>query len=51
MLVGSGQKENVLAIESLKARERVGRDRFIGVADMRRTIRIGDRRRNVIVVA
>ena len=47
MLVGAGQKEHILAIETLKARQRVGRDRFISVADMRHTIGIGDRGRDV----
>jgi hypothetical protein len=42
MLVGAGQEEHVLAVEALEARQRVGRDRFIGVADMGRAVRVGD---------
>ena len=51
VLVGAGQEEDVLAVEPLKARQRIGRDRLIGVADMRLAIRIGDRGRDVIDVA
>ena len=51
VLVGAGQEEHVLAVEPLKARQRVGRDRLIGVADMRRAVRIGDRGRDVVGVA
>ena len=47
VLVGAGQEEHVLAVEPLKARQRIGRDRLIGVADMRRAVRIGDRGRDV----
>ena len=47
MLVGAGQKEHILAIETLKARQRVGRDRFISVTDMRQAVRISDRSRDV----
>ena len=47
VLVGAGEEEHVLAVEPLKARQRVGRDRLIGVADMRHAVRIGDRGRDV----
>ena len=36
VLVGAGQEEHVLAVEPLEARDRVGRDGLVGVADMRR---------------
>ena len=51
VLVGAGQEEHVLAVEPLKARQRIGRDRLIGVADMRHAVRIGDRGRDVVGVA
>ena len=51
VLVGAGQKEHVLAVEPLKARQRIGRDRLIGMADMRHAVRIGDRGRDVEGVA
>ena len=51
VLVGAGQEEHVLAVEPLKARQRIGRDRLIGVADMRHAVRIGDRGRDVEGVA
>ncbi len=47
VLVGAGEKKHILAVETLKARQRVGRDRLIGMADMRHTVRIGDRGRDV----
>ncbi len=43
VLVGAGQKKDVIPVEPLEARDRVGRDRLIGVADMRHAIRIGNR--------
>ena len=48
MLVGAGQEEDVVAVEPHEAGDRVGRDRLIGVADMRRAVRIGDRGGDVI---
>ena len=42
VLVGAGQEEHVLAVEPRKARQHVGRDRLIGVADMRNAVGIGD---------
>ena len=39
VLVGAGQEEHILAVEPLKARQRIGRDRLIGVTDMRHTVR------------
>jgi hypothetical protein len=44
MLVGAGQEEHVLAVEPREARNRIGRDRLIGVADMRLAVRVRDRR-------
>ena len=35
VLVGAGQEEDVAAPEPLEARDRIGRDRLIGMADMR----------------
>ena len=42
VLVGAGEEKHVLAVEPRKARQRIGRDRLIGVADMRQAVRIGD---------
>ncbi len=38
VLVGAGQEEHVLAVEPLEARQRIGRDRLIGMADVRRAV-------------
>ena len=35
VLVGAGQEEHVLAVEALEARDGIGRDRLIGVTDVR----------------
>ena len=43
MFVGAGEEKHVLAIQSLKARQRIGRDRLIGVTDVRYPVRICDR--------
>src|SRR5205823_250281 len=51
VLVGASEKENVLAVEPRKARQRIGRDRLIGVADMRHAVRVCDRGRDVIDVS
>ena len=48
VLVGAGEEEDVIAVEPHEARNRVGRDHFISVADMRRAIRIRDRGRDVV---
>ena len=48
VLVGAGEEEDVVAVEPHEARDRVGRDRLVGVADMRRAVRIGDRRGDVV---
>ena len=48
MLVGAREEKNVLAVEARKARQRIGRDRFIGVADMRHAVRIGDGGRDIV---
>ena len=42
------RKIDVVAVEPLEARDGVGRDRLVGVADMRRAVGIGDRGRDVI---
>ena len=44
--VHAGHKEHGMAVQPLEARERIGRNRFIGVTDMRLGIRIGNRGRN-----
>ena len=41
VLVGAGEEEHVVAVEPHEARDGVGGDRLIGVADMRRAVRIG----------
>ena len=51
VLVGAGEEEHVAAVEPGKARDRVGGDRLIGVADMRRAVRVGDRGGDVIGLA
>ena len=48
VLVGAGEEEHVVAVEPHEARNRVGRDRLVGVADMRDAVRIGDRGREVV---
>ena len=48
VLVGAGQEKHVVAVEPHEARDRVGRDRLVGVADMRRAVRVGDRGRDVV---
>jgi hypothetical protein len=47
MLVGAGQKEHILAVEPLEARQRVRGNRLIGMSDMWRAVRIHDRRGDV----
>ena len=47
MLVGAGLEAHVAALAALEARDRVGGDRLIGVADVRRTVGIADRGRDV----
>ena len=47
VFVGAGEEVHVLAIEALKARDGVGCYRLVGVAHVRRSIGIGNRRRNV----
>ena len=48
VLVGAGEEEHVVAVEPHEARDGVGRDHLIGMPDMRRAVRIGDRGRDVI---
>ena len=47
VLVGAGQEEHVEAVQPLEARHHVGRDRGVGVADMRRAVHVIDRRGDV----
>jgi DNA-binding GntR family transcriptional regulator len=51
VLVRARHEEHVEAIEALEAGDRVGCDHLIGMADMRRPIRVGDRGRDVIGLA
>jgi GNAT superfamily N-acetyltransferase len=43
VLVGAGEEIDVVAVEPHEAGDGVGGDRLIGVPDMRRPIRVGDR--------
>ncbi len=43
MLVGAGEEEDLAALEALETGKGVGRDRFIGMTDMRPPVRIADR--------
>ena len=47
VLVGAGEEEDVLAALALVAREHVGRDRRVRVAEMRRRVDVVDRRGDV----
>ena len=47
VFVGAGEEVDVIAIEPHKARDGIRGDRLIGMANMRRAIRIGDRGRDV----
>ena len=40
VLVGAGEEIDIVAVESHETRDGVGGDRLIGVADMRRAVRI-----------
>src|SRR5690606_22551620 len=42
MLVGAGQEEDILAVQPLKARDSVGRDGLVGMADVRHAVGIRD---------
>ncbi len=48
VLVGAGQEVHVVTVEPLEARDRIGRDRLVGMTDVRRTVGIGDRGRQVV---
>ena len=48
MLVGSGEEKHVVTVEPHEAGDRVGGDRLVGVADMRRAVGVGNRRGDVI---
>ena len=43
VLVGAGEEIDVVAVEPHEAGDGVGRDRLVGVADMRRAVRVGNR--------
>src|SRR5690348_8387900 len=45
VLVGAGKKIYIVAIKPHEARNGIGRDCLVGVADMRRPVRIGNRDR------
>ena len=47
VLVGAGEKEHVLAVEPLEARDCIGCDRFIGMPDVGHAVGIGNGRRDV----
>ena len=47
VLVRAGEKEHIIAVETHEARDRIRRDRFICMTDVRRAVRIGNRRRNI----
>ena len=44
----AGEEKHVMALQAAEARERVCRNRFVGVSDMRRIVGIGDGRGDVI---
>ena len=43
VLVGAGEEIDVVAVEPHEAGDGVGGDRLVGVADMRRAVRVGNR--------
>ena len=43
MLIGAGQEEHVLSVKPLKPRQHIGRDRRVGVTDMRHPVGVEDR--------
>src|SRR5262249_49537413 len=48
VLVGAGQEERGPAAQPARARERVGGDRCVGVADVRDVVQVVDGRRQVV---
>jgi hypothetical protein len=50
VFVGAGEEVHVIVVEPHEARDRIGRNGFVGVPDMRRAVRIGDRGRQVIAL-
>ena len=46
MLINPGQKENFVTLQLVKSREDVGQHLLVGMTDMRRRVRIIDRRRD-----
>jgi hypothetical protein len=46
VLVGAGEEQHVVAVEPLEAGQRVGGQRLVGLADMRRAIGVRDGRGN-----
>ncbi len=51
VLVGAGEEEHVAAVEPHEAGDGIGRNQLVGVADMRRAVRVGDRGGDVIGLA
>jgi hypothetical protein len=47
VLVEAGDKQRVAPVEAHESLDRIGRYAFVGVADMRRAIGVGDRRGDV----
>jgi hypothetical protein len=47
VLVRSGEKKHVVAVDALETRDRIGGNDLIGVPDMRSAIGIGNGRREV----
>ena len=47
VLVRPGEEEDLTSLHPVEARDRIGGDRLVGMADMRPSVRIADRRRDV----
>ena len=47
VLVGAGQEVDILPVQPLEARDGVGRDRLVGMAEVRRAVGIGNGRGDV----
>ena len=47
MLIDTGQKENFLSLEPVIARDHISQHLFVSMTDMRRRIRVIDRRGDV----
>ena len=51
MLIGAGQKEYVLSVEPFEASDRIARHRLVGMTNVRHSIGVGDRGRDVELLA